>query len=74
MDLRAPDINRIFPKSELQQKLPEPGEEHENQESVQVAGTRELSPVSVGLMSIPWAIRHPTQAWRIFTPITSQSK
>jgi hypothetical protein len=70
MDLRAPDISRIFPRTELQQKLPEPGEERvESQESVRVSGTRELAPVSVGLMALPWAIRHPTQAWRIFMPI-----
>ncbi|HEV7717086.1 MAG TPA: hypothetical protein VGO53_15925 [Steroidobacteraceae bacterium] len=71
MDLGAPDVARIFPTTELQEKLPEPGEEEiavvDN--TVQVSGKRQLTPVSVGIMAIPWALRHPTQAWRIFVPM-----
>ncbi len=72
LDLHEPEIARVFPRAELQKRLPEPGEaEQEVQDtSVQVSGTRELAPVSIGLASIPWAIRHPKQAWRIFTPVT----
>ena len=75
LDLRAPDIARVFPRTELQLKLPDPDEEREPEETVQVEGQRELSPVSVGLMAFPWAIMHPTQAWRIFMPLpSSQTK
>lgn len=69
MDLRAPDIAKIFPRTELQEKLPDPVDEHEVQDTVQVSGTREYAPVSVGLLALPWAVLHPTQAWRIFMPL-----
>jgi len=68
LDLRAPAITRVFSEAELQQKLEEPQEIHET-ETVQVQGERQLTPVSVGLMAIPWAVIHPTQAWRIFMPV-----
>jgi hypothetical protein len=67
LDLHAPDIRRVFSQAELQRRLPEPGEEQ--QETVQVQGEREMAPISVGIMALPWAIRHPTQAWRIFMPM-----
>jgi hypothetical protein len=69
LDLRAPDIRRIFTPAELQQTLQEPDEELAAQETVQVQGQRQLAPVSVGIMAIPWAIIHPTQAWRILMPL-----
>ncbi|MEP7244434.1 MAG: hypothetical protein ABI885_12250 [Gammaproteobacteria bacterium] len=68
MDLRAPEITRIFPRTELAEKLPEPAEP-EVQETVEISGQREFAPVSVGLMALPWAVLHPTQAWRIFMPL-----
>lgn len=70
LDLRPPDIRHVFSEAELQQKIQDPADEHEIQETVQVEGQRRLAPVSIGLLSIPWAVMHPTQAWRIFTPIT----
>jgi hypothetical protein len=71
LDLRAPDIHRVFSEAELQQKLQPPDEpqEYEIQET-RVEGERQLTPVSIGILAIPWAIVHPTQAWRIFTPMT----
>ena len=73
MDLRAPDVRKVFPIGELQKRLPEPEEQQEVQEAttVQVSTDRELPPPTapVGLLAPFWAIRHPTQAWRIFLPI-----
>jgi hypothetical protein len=69
LDLRAPDISHVFSEAELRQTLQEPEEVHEIQETVQVEGQRQLTPVSIGLMAIPWAIVHPTQAWRILMPV-----
>jgi len=68
LDLRAPALTRVFSQAELEQKLPETAEVHET-EIVQVQGERQITPVSVGLMAIPWAIIHPTQAWRILMPL-----
>jgi hypothetical protein len=69
LDLRAPELNRVFSQAELSQKLQDPDEQYEITETVQVEGARQLTPVSVGLMAIPWAIIHPTQAWRILMPV-----
>lgn len=69
MDLRAPALTRVFTQAQLSEKLEEPEEEYDATETVQVEGAREMTPVSVGLMAIPWAIIHPTQAWRILMPV-----
>jgi hypothetical protein len=68
LDLRAPPITQVFSEAELQQKLADPDEVHEAP-TVQVEGERPTTPVAVGIMAIPWAIIHPTQAWRIFAPV-----
>src|SRR6185295_17298930 len=70
LDLRAPDIHHVFSEAELQQTLQPRDEpqEYEIQET-RVEGARQLTPVAIGILAIPWAILHPTQAWRIFTPM-----
>lgn len=69
LDLRAPDIARVFPMAELQRHLPEPGEQLESQQTVRVEGDRQAPLVPPGIMALPWAVLHPTQAWRIFLPV-----
>jgi hypothetical protein len=71
LDLRAPDIRRVFSEAELQQAIEDPEEMVYRTETVQVEGERPLNPVSIGIMAIPWAIMHPTQAWRILMPVPS---
>lgn len=68
LDLGAPEITRIFSQEELQQKLPEEPE-REVQDTVQVEGERQGPNVPGGIMSLPWAVIHPTQAWRILMPV-----
>ncbi len=45
----------------------------ESETEVSVTGSRAAInvPVTPGnqLLAIPWALLHPTQAWRVFTPI-----
>ena len=41
-------------------------------DTVEVEGRRPAVDVPSGLLAIPWAIRHPTQSWRIFAPIPSK--
>lgn len=62
-----------MPASELQSVLPDPDEPNYDQPTVKVEGEREYGPVPDGIMSIPWAIRRPTQFWRIFAPSPSRS-
>jgi hypothetical protein len=75
LDLRAPDIRTLVAEAELRRRLDEPYEQLELQEQVQVEGTRPETYLPIGIASLPWAVMHPTQAWRIFLPIPpSQTK
>jgi hypothetical protein len=73
LDLRAPDVRKVFPIGELQKRLPDADDQLMAQEdtTVQVSTDRELPPPTapVGILAPFWAIRHPTQAWRIFMPV-----
>jgi hypothetical protein len=74
LDLHTPPLDHIMPSSELRYIMANdddadlPGE-------VSVKGTKTVVvPGAPGnqLQAIPWAILHPTQAWRIFTPLVEQ--
>ena len=71
LDLRAPDIRTLVPEVRLREPLDDPYEAQQDQEQIQVQGTRPEVYVPGGLMSLPWAVMHPTQAWRIFLPASS---
>ena len=77
LDLRAPDIRRLVPEAELRKPV-EPEwltREQEEEQQVRVEGARPDVYVPGGIASLPWAIRNPTQAWRIFLPVpASQTK
>jgi hypothetical protein len=73
LDLRAPAITSVLPQSELQGVLPDPDEPKYVEPLVKVEGERGVPVnVPVGIMSLPWAVRHPTQLWRIFLPSPSR--
>ncbi len=77
LDLRAPPIAAVVPQAELQAALADPDEPKYDEESsiVKVEGERDgLLDIPIGIMAIPWAIRHPSQAWRIFLPTPSRMK
>jgi hypothetical protein len=75
LDLRAPAITSIVPQSELQAPLTDPDEPKYDEPLVKVEGERGVPVnVPVGIMSLPWAVRHPSQAWRIFLPSPSRMK
>ena len=75
LDLKAPDIRRVVSEATLNEPLPDEYELRQEQEQVEVEGTRPEVYVPGGLMTIPWAVMHPTQAWRIFLPVSpSQAK
>jgi hypothetical protein len=71
LELRAPDIRTLVSEDQLREPLADPYEAQQEQEQVQVQGTRPEVDVPGGLMSLPWAVMHPTQAWRIFLPASS---
>lgn len=72
LDLHAPPLNHIMPSAQLRYILASPDADAELPVEVSVKGTKTVVvPGSPGnqLQAIPWAIFHPTQAWRIFTPL-----
>ena len=74
LDLHAPPLNHIYPSAELRYILAvdDPTVDDDTTE-VSVKGTKYAVRVpgvpGNQLQAIPWAIVHPTQAWRIFTPL-----
>lgn len=76
MDLHAPPLNHVYPRKELR-ALETPDDANTVQAAeVTVKSARYVRPVPGGpgnqFVAIPWAILHPTQAWRIFTPVEQQ--
>jgi hypothetical protein len=71
LDLTPPDIRKVMPSEELNTPLPEPNEADTVNvpETVQVKGSSPAPEVPGGILSVFWALWHPTQAWRIVTPV-----
>lgn len=72
LDLRAPDITRLYTPQQIQAALATTSER--NIEEVEVYGPHErpvpVSPqVWSGIAAPFWALLHPAQSWRIFAPI-----
>ena len=74
LDLRAPDITRLFSQQELQRVLAKTIDP--DIEEVEVEGVRgrrapppDTPTVWPGILAPVWAITHPTQAWRILAPL-----
>jgi hypothetical protein len=73
LDLHTPPLNHIYPSSELRYILAtdDSGTDTATEVSVKSAkyGVRVPGTPGNQLQAVPWAIVHPTQAWRIFTPL-----
>lgn len=70
MNLTPPDIRTVVSPEELKEPL-ETGEQQaqaEESETVQVKGAPNTPDVPGGFGAIWWALKHPSQAWRIFAP------
>jgi len=71
LDLAAPPISHVMTREQVQTLLASEGPEVP--EDVMVERGRYQAPVPQGqIRAIAWALVHPLQAWRIFTPITDQ--
>jgi hypothetical protein len=70
LDLRAPALTQVFTPATLQLMLVEQ-QENEDVADVRVQSGRAAPDVPRGLFrAIPWAVMHPTQSWRLVTPVT----
>lgn len=72
LDLRTPDITRLYSRKQLENLIAKM--EADALEEVEVEGARvpipEFTPRVWPAIAAPfWALLHPTQAWRIFAPI-----
>jgi hypothetical protein len=75
LDLKAPSLNSIYSRRQLQYILTPDDNEDILSTGISVKGEKYVVSVPGGpgnqLVAIPWALVHPTQAWRIFTPLVS---
>jgi hypothetical protein len=70
LDLQAPPLSHIYPREQLQYIMAIDSTDADDAEEVNVKGEKYLMPVPKSqFQAIPWALMHPTQAWRVFTPI-----
>lgn len=71
LDLTAPPINHVMTPEQVQALIAEP--EDSEPEDVMVEQSRYQAPVPRGqVQALTWALMHPLEAWRIFTPVTDQ--
>jgi hypothetical protein len=72
LDLRAPDVAKLYTPEEIERMVA--GSIAKDIEEVEVQGERgRREPVTPrvwpGIAAPFWALLHPTQAWRIFSPL-----
>lgn len=76
LDLSAPAVTRVIPQTEIESMFADSfaAEEAalEPPPTVEVESTRPAPDVPSGLGALFWAIRHPTQAWRVIFPAPSR--
>jgi len=73
LDLAAPPINRVLTPEQVRDFVTEPEDDGTEPADVTVASPHYLDPIPNGAFgALPWALLHPLQAWRIFTPITDE--
>jgi hypothetical protein len=76
LDLHTPPLEHLYPRSELRYILAADDSSNDSPTEVSVKSRSYTVhvPGAPGnqLQAIPWAIVHPTQAWRIFTPLVEE--
>ena len=72
LDLHAPPLSHIFTPTELRYILAyDPDDTSGTEVSVRGAKPVVNVPVTPGnqLLAVPWALLHPSEAWRVFAPV-----
>jgi hypothetical protein len=75
LDLHTPPLSHIMPSSELRYIMANDDSDADSPAEISVKGTKTVVvPGAPGnqLQAIPWALLHPTQAWRILTPLEQE--
>lgn len=72
LDLSPPPISHVMTPEQRQALTAQP-DENQDADEVMVQQERYEAPVPRGqFRALAWALLHPFQAWRIFTPVTDQ--
>ena len=71
LNLNAPDVRSVVPAEELREPLETPEQEAaaEDAATVQVKGESDAPDVPGGFGALWWAMKHPSEAWRILAPV-----
>jgi hypothetical protein len=71
LDLSAPPVGHVLTPQQVQALVAEREDDASPPEDVTVQSEHFADPVPPGAFrALPWALLHPLEAWRIFTPIT----
>lgn len=72
LSLAPPDIHQVMPREDLEGTIADPdaAADEEPPPEVKVSGDKTTPQVPDNqFLALWWGITHPTQAWRIFTPV-----
>lgn len=72
LSLAPPDIHRVVPQQDLEGTIEDPdaAADEEPPPEVKVSGDQAAPEVPDNqFLALWWGLTHPTQAWRIFTPV-----
>jgi hypothetical protein len=69
LDIKAPDIHQVMSAEQIAAAIPNPEESEIEAQEVSVRGELPAPYVPGGFAALYWAAIHPTDSWRILTPV-----
>jgi hypothetical protein len=69
LDIKPPDIHQVMSAEQIAAAIPNPEESIVEPETVAVRGEVPAPYVPGGFAALYWAATHPTDSWRILTPV-----
>jgi hypothetical protein len=69
LDIKPPDIHQVMSAEQIAAAIPNPDESIVEPETVAVRGEVPAPYVPGGFAALYWAATHPTDSWRILTPV-----
>ena len=69
LDIKPPDVHQVMSAEQIAAAIPNPDESIVEPETVAVRGEVPAPYVPGGFAALYWAATHPTDSWRILTPV-----
>ncbi len=69
LNIKAPDIHQVMSAEQIAAAIPNPDETEMEAQEVSVRGEHPAPYVPGGFAALYWAATHPTDSWRILTPV-----